>query len=396
MALKVAPVTNIPSQHPSIAALPPAVVACAIDCTETPLPALAQELASITSVPGDFPALSEELKDTGKSIGGIVPNIRPLSSVKAGKVDWLWEPYLPLGMLAMLSGDPGVGKTWTALALAASLTVGRTPYTNAPRPPGSVLYFTVENTEQELQRRFSLLGGNPDLLHITEDAVRISDISYLNHALEKTKAHLMIFDPIQSFLGASVDTYRANKIRPVMDDLSRLAKKHGCCILLLRHLTKGATRRGIHRGSGGIDLSAAVRSELLAGHAANDPKQFALVHTKSNLGQKGVSLGYAIGPDGFGWTGESNLTDQDLLAPESHRAQGEAMTEAKDFLLSTLSHGPCMANQVFAEAKELYIKEITLKRAKKKLNIQAKKDGQSGPWLWSLPEGVQTPHTQKP
>jgi len=103
-------------------------------------------------------------------------------------VDWLWEPYLPMGMLAILSGDPGIGKTWTVLALSASLTVGRTPYTNDPRPPANVLYFTVENNEQELQRRFTLLGGNPDLLHITEDAVRISDVSYLSHALEHQSA----------------------------------------------------------------------------------------------------------------------------------------------------------------------------------------------------------------
>jgi hypothetical protein len=164
---------------------------------------------------------------------------------------------------------------------------------------------------------------NPDLLHIVDDTVRLSEISrFLSKALRQTQATLIVFDPIQSFLGADVDSYRANKIRPVMDDLSRLARKYGCCMLLLRHLTKGATARAIYRGSGGIGLSAAARTELLAGHAANSPDQYALVHTKSNLSQKGVSLGYAIGPDVFGWTGVSKLTEHDLLAPESHRAAG--------------------------------------------------------------------------
>jgi len=211
-----------------------------------------------------------------------------------------------------------------------------------------------------------------------------------------TKAQLVVFDPIQSFLGATLDTYRANKIRPVLDDLSRLAQKYGCCMLLLRHLTKGATGRAIHRGSGGIDLSAAVRTEFLAGNAANDPKHFALVHTKSNLGQTGVSLGYAIGPDGFGWTGESKLTAHDHLTPESHRAEGQAMTEAKDFLVTTLSQGPRMASQVIAELKEAGISTITWKRAKKELKIQSEKIGQSGPFEWSLPEGYQVSGTPKP
>jgi hypothetical protein len=107
-------------------------------------------------------------------------------------------------------------------------------------------------------------------------------------------------------------------------------------------------------------------------------------------------LGYSLGARGFSWTGSSSLTEVDLLAPETHRAQGEAMTEAVNFLLTTLSLGPCKAEQVFAEAQELHIKEITLKRAKKELQIQSTRDGQSGPWMWSLPEGVQIPLTQKP
>ena len=35
------------------------------------------------------------------------PEILTLSQVEAKEVEWLWKPYLPVGMLAMLSGDPG-------------------------------------------------------------------------------------------------------------------------------------------------------------------------------------------------------------------------------------------------------------------------------------------------
>jgi hypothetical protein len=204
----------------------------------------------------------------------------------------------------------------------------------------------------------------------------------------------MVVDPLPSFLGPDVDTRRAGKIRPVLDALSRLAKKHGCCILLIRHLNKASAGRALYRGSGGIDLSAAARSELLAGHAANDKKQFALVHLKSNLGPYGASLGYAIGDKGLSWTGESDLTADDLLAPESHRPQGEAMAEAKDFLLTTLSQGPRLVNQLKTEAAEAGISFMTLKRAKKQLKIGSKKIGQSGPSEWSLPEGAQGSSTQ--
>jgi hypothetical protein len=40
--------------------------------------------------------------------------------------------------------------------------------------------------------------------------------------------------------------------------LSRLAEEFGCCILLVRHLSKAPTGKAIHRGLGSIDLTGAV------------------------------------------------------------------------------------------------------------------------------------------
>jgi replicative DNA helicase len=61
------------------------------------------------------------------------PEILTLSQVEAREVDWLWRPYLANGMLAMLSGDPGAGKTYVALAIAAAITTGSVPYTGEHR-----------------------------------------------------------------------------------------------------------------------------------------------------------------------------------------------------------------------------------------------------------------------
>ncbi len=40
------------------------------------------------------------------------PTFVTLSSVKALKVDWLWKPYIPFGMITILEGDPGLGKSF--------------------------------------------------------------------------------------------------------------------------------------------------------------------------------------------------------------------------------------------------------------------------------------------
>jgi replicative DNA helicase len=68
-----------------------------------------------------------------------------LSDVQARDVDWLWRPYLAQQTLAMLSGDPGAGKTYTALAISAAVTVGQEPVTRRACDPGNVLYLSVEN-----------------------------------------------------------------------------------------------------------------------------------------------------------------------------------------------------------------------------------------------------------
>jgi hypothetical protein len=333
------------------------------------------------------------------------PELRTLSDVEAREVDWLWKPYLANGMLAMLSGDPGAGKTYITLAVAAAITTGRVPYTGEHREPADVLYLSVENSPEHVVRpRFHSLGGDPKRFHILQGtitgegdravrgSVRLSDVSLLHDALRQTEARLVIVDPIQSYLGADVDAHRSNETRPVMDGLSRLAEEHACCNWLVRHLGKAPSGKAIHRGLGSIDLSAAVRTELLAGCSPDDPAQRALVQLKSNLGQFGPALGYTIeAPDGtFRWTGESELTAAALLAPESNEVETGAMAEAKDFLSNALAQGARPAKDVEAEARQERIRERTLKRAKKVLGVQSRKCGMTGAWEWALPEGGQT------
>jgi hypothetical protein len=393
MALKLGPGTTLPPQHPAVPALPPPVVTSAIDCSEIS-PSL-PPAAIATPVPQTKPVAasleSSKMPEKPEDVGRI--KTRPLSTVMPCEQKWLWMPYLAAGMLAMLLGNPGVGKTWIALAIAAALTRGRTPFSGEPRPPAHVVYFCIETPPQELRRRFDSLGGNSELLHITDDPVRLSDIEGLNAAMKKDDARLMVFDPIQSFLGSGVDMYRPNKTRPILDDLSLLAKNNDCCVLLLGHLTKARSDRAIHRSLGGVDLIAAARTALLAGCAAHDANQRGVVQIKSNFSQMGASLGYALGP-GFSWMGVSELTEQELLAPDSPRMEGAALTEAKEFLVTTLSQGPRLMKQLETEAKEAGISFMTLKRAKRKLNVGSKTIGQSGPSEWSLPEGAQSFPTQ--
>src|SRR5689334_9656481 len=51
---------------------------------------------------------------------------------------WLWQPYIPFGKITLLVGDPGLGKSFLALDLAARLSRNLPmPTPLVPRPSGS-------------------------------------------------------------------------------------------------------------------------------------------------------------------------------------------------------------------------------------------------------------------
>ena len=54
----------------------------------------------------------------------------PLEVVKASEIEpkevkWLWYPYIPVGKVTLLQGDPGDGKSKLMLSIAALLSKGR-------------------------------------------------------------------------------------------------------------------------------------------------------------------------------------------------------------------------------------------------------------------------------
>lgn len=314
------------------------------------------------------------------------PGLICLADVEAREVEWLWEPFIPVGMLSMLSGDPGTGKSFIALSIAAELSRGKLRDGRIVEP-ASTLYLSVENPLPESVRpRFDALGGNAARFYSVTEAITLADIGALSEAIARSHARLVIVDPIQSYFGAGVDLHRSNETRPVMDGLSRLAESHGLAILLLRHLSKQSGGKAIHRGLGSIDLTGAVRSEMLAGSLPDDADTRAMVHIKSNVGRMGHTLGYTIDGDGrFAWTGESTVTADDLLAAPAGPSESK-LDEACQWLTGLLMSGMRREEEIQSLAKAEGIAKATLRRAKAALNVRSSKDRLSGPWMWSLPE----------
>lgn len=318
-----------------------------------------------------------------------------LAEMEALPVSWLWKGYLAYGMLTMLSGDPEAGKTFIALAIAADLSNGRLPVSGKPCAPIATLYLSRENAAQYVTRpRFDAQGGDAKRFHLlTRPGITLKDVGALEEALQKTRAGLIVIDPIQSYLGADVDAWRSNETRPIMDGLIGLAEKYNASVLLIRHLTKAAGSRAIYRGQGSIDLTGAVRMEMIAGNEADNPHSRALVPVKSNLGPRADSLGYEIVGEEMvarlEWRGKSHLTSRDLLdAPCDPKDRG-ALEEAREWLSDFLSGGCKEQKECKSEAAKVGIAYATLRRAKVALGVQPFKLAMTSPWFWQLPEAAQ-------
>lgn len=76
----------------------------------------------------------------------------PLEVVKASEIEpkevkWLWYPYIPVGKVTLLQGDPGDGKSKLMLSIAALLSKGEPlPFTETEEnEPMTIIYQTTED-----------------------------------------------------------------------------------------------------------------------------------------------------------------------------------------------------------------------------------------------------------
>ena len=294
-----------------------------------------------------------------------------MSDVKLTPVEWLWKPYLPFGKLSVLQGNPGEGKTYFAMHLAAACTNGKLLPNMERMKPFNVIYQTAEDgLGDTVKPRLIEAGADLDRVLVIDDSevqLTLSD-ERIEKAIIENNARLVIIDPIQAYLGADVDMNRANEVRPIFMRLGQVAQRTGCAILLIGHLNKAAGMQSLQRGLGSIDIAAAVRSVMFIGKLKHDPTMRILTHEKSSLAPPGTSLAFSLGDEGgFRWVGEYDITADEMLS--GIEPQRETKTQqAKDLICALLAGG----KQVFSEdidkaALERGIPGRTVRDAKREL-----------------------------
>ena len=294
-----------------------------------------------------------------------------MSDVELTPVEWLWKPYLPFGKLSVLQGNPGEGKTYFAMHLAAACTNGKLLPNMERMEPFNVIYQTAEDgLGDTVKPRLIEAGADLDRVLVIDDSdvqLTLSD-ERIEKAIVENNARLVIIDPIQAYLGADVDMNRANEVRPIFMRLGQVAQRTGCAILLIGHLNKAAGMQSLQRGLGSIDIAAAVRSVMFIGKLKHDPTMRILTHEKSSLAPPGASLAFSLGDEsGFRWVGEYDITADEMLS--GIEPQRETKTQqAKDLICALLAGGKQVLSEDIDKAPlERGIPGRTVRDAKREL-----------------------------
>ena len=312
-----------------------------------------------------------------------------INDIETEEVNWLWKPYIPLGKISILQGDPGEGKTTLALAVAAAITTGNAiPGSGGITTPAGVIFQTAEDgLADTIKPRLELLGADCSIVNVIdeeEQALSLSD-ERIEQAIVKTGAKLFILDPLQAYLNGA-DMHSANGIRPLMKQLAKVADRTGCAIVIIGHLNKNGSKAQ-YRGLGSIDIYAAARSVLTVGRIVEDGEEIrVIVHNKSNLTFPGSSLSFELDPvTGFRWIGECDVTIDELFCGRKRNKESQ-LDKAKKIINKTLLKGKVPAIEIEQMAIDQGISLKTLNRAKTELGVISVKIG--GQWYWEMPIDV--------
>ena len=326
------------------------------------------------------------------------PNLKLINmeQVEVEKIDWLLYPFIPFGKVTIVQGDPGEGKTTMVLQIIAKLTKGEAVLPSGSDEPAleektmdlepvNVIYQTAEDgLGDTIKPRLLSAGADCSRVMVIDDndqALTMMD-ARLEEAIIRTKARLVVLDPIQGFLGAEVDMHRANEIRPLMKRVAVLAEKYHCAIILIGHMNKNSNGKSSYRGLGSIDFQAAARSVLIVGRIKDEPEIRVICHVKSSLAPEGKSIAFRLDKEtGFEWIGEYDISADDLLSGDS---RGQKSRKAKEFLMEILANGGMAQRKIEEEAEKRGIKKKTLRNAKLELEIDSVKRGNQ--WFWMLSE----------
>ena len=241
-------------------------------------------------------------------------NAKPASEFGKQVIDFIWYPYIVKREVNTWMASGGTGKTIALCLVAAYVSKGLAfPGDYKPPHPANVLFISSEDTGELLRDR--LIKCNADLRRIyILDCVDSIGLNFgerpqeFQEVLAQYNPALVVVDPLTAFLG-DVNMDRRNCVRPVMQQLSAIAKAVDCAIILVSHVNKKSQESNLNNSaSGSSDFVDAARSAVFLAFDESDDNSRLIVHSKYNYTAPGKTIRFTFDHNGgIFWNGYSEV-----------------------------------------------------------------------------------------
>lgn len=136
------------------------------------------------------------------------------------------------GLLVLIVGDPGVGKSSLTLRISAEVA----------RQGRRVLYVTGEESMRQVRMRADRLNALADELYIVSE----TNLEAIVQHTKNVKPELLIIDSIQTIFRPDIESApgSVSQVRECSVELLRLAKSQGIATFVVGHVTKDGSLAG--------------------------------------------------------------------------------------------------------------------------------------------------------
>ena len=219
---------------------------------------------------------------------------------------FIWDGYLPRGVVSLFAAHGGTGKSTLALMLGICVTAGR-PLFGVDTVQCKTLFVSLEDSAHIVRHRIAFIcrtwGINPSELegnllvvdgtenpelfsaNSRNDGSTTPTYEALKTIIRATDVGLLIIDNASDAYGG--DEIQRRQVRAFIRSLVEVARLTDCAVMLLAHVDKSTSRgrkaEGGESYSGSTAWHNSARSRLFM--TRGEDGSLTLEHQKSNLGK---------------------------------------------------------------------------------------------------------------
>jgi hypothetical protein len=316
----------------------------------------------------DWSKVTAELESALASVGstavttGDQVRLRSADGFIMKGTKWLMKGRIPAGMMTILAGREGIGKSTVSLDLVARITKGTLEGRYFGRPQNVILCATEDSWEHTIIPRLRAVGA--DLSRVFHICVQdengrsrpISapgDTAAIERAIRQHNPVLMVIDPLMAVVDGKVNTNNQQQVQQALEPIVQVCGRTMMSLLALIHVNKSNSVDALNGIMGSKAFTSLPRSVLYCIADPEDDGNFLFTHEKCNVSKKAPSLTYRISSVRFDlppdqveegdepfiessrvvWGAEDDRTAADVLAEGTPtRAKGELRTNLLEYI----------------------------------------------------------------